>query len=173
MKKLISIFIVLLLASFFVSCGGGFKISKKTDPAKPSTIIVSSTPIKIKGDLQMDQYVAYLEYFCYKTSEGDNYLFKIRYKGYQFVYLQNLKLTIRQSESIHEPTRRPIRSNEGVVGLYEEIMVPIPTEKIEEIIENRKCRMTVNGELLDIDLFLKQDWIDNLTQFFIEVNKKS
>ena len=100
-----------------------------------------------------------------------NNMFKIRYQGGQIIMLQDLKLTIRNTESTHIPTRRPIVSKDGVLGLYEEIIIPIPLEKIEEIIENRNCRMTLNAETTSIDIFMKQDWIDHLTKFFIEVNK--
>jgi len=56
-------------------------------------------------------------------------------------------------------------------GYIEELSVDIPLDKIEELIENRKCKLTVEGQFLNIEVLLSQDWFEKLTKFYIEVNK--
>jgi hypothetical protein len=169
--KIQNAILVLLLAVLAFACSSGFSITKSNDKSNPDEIILHSTPIKMVGDRLSDYYKTYVQFYCHKTVAKDKYYFKITYEGAQLILLNKMELIIRYDKAIYEPDRIPIYKKNGVLGMKEELVFAIPREKVEEIIENRECDMNLYGKDLDIKIHWRQEWIDNLTKFFIEVNK--
>ncbi|NOX18652.1 MAG: hypothetical protein GXO87_10290 [Chlorobi bacterium] len=163
--------LILSLAAFAAACSSGFSITRSNDKTNPDEEILYSTPIKMVGDRLSDYYKTYVQFYCHKTAKKDKYYFKITYEGKRLILLNKMELIIRYDKAIYEPDRIPIYKKNGVLGMKEDLVFAVPREKVEEIIENRECDMNLYGKNLDIKIPWRQEWIDNLTKFFIEVNK--
>ncbi len=170
MKK-INILLIIFLSALVAACSSGFSITKSNDKTNPDVKILYSTPIKMVGDHLADYYKAYVQFYCHKTVKEDKYYFKIIYEGRQLILLNKMELIIRYDKTMYEPDRIPIYKKNGVLGMREELVFAVPREKVEEIIENRECDMNLYGKDLDVKIHWRQEWIDNLTKFFVEVNK--
>lgn len=169
MKKLITAVTLSLILS---SCGQSFEVTTKFDE-KTNNLAVISSPIKIHGLSQFDQFELYIAFFAQRFSEQeDQYFFSIKYLGYQFPKMDYLKLDI--DGIIYElgTDRIPVFKQDGVVGYSEEALFPVNRNIIEDIIELKKTRMTIKGYLIDVEIDWKSNWVDNLKEFYIIAAKK-
>ncbi len=172
-KKLMktAIFYLVIIFTFLLSgCSSSFEITKTVDKENSDVVIYKSSKIQIKGNSMSDRYKTYLTYIGYVNKGKRSYAFDILYQGNQWAVLSKIKLNIDGIESEYVVKSPPIRMQDGLNGLTEELVIKIPNDKIEELIENRKCKMTVIGENLKIETFIKQDWFDKLLLFYAEVN---
>ena len=162
---------IILLAALVVSCSTPFKIVRIVDVENPNMITYKSSPIKIKGNTTSDTYDAFLRYFAYVDKNERSYAFDILYRGGKWGIFTKVKLKIAGVKSEYAVKSPPLRTEDGLQGLTEELIVKIPNEKIQELIENRKCKMTVVGQYLKIEVNFKQVWFDKLIKFYAAVNK--
>ncbi|MCO6473534.1 MAG: hypothetical protein J5I57_07390 [Melioribacteraceae bacterium] len=170
MKKLI---FVLLLSFLLSACSTSFETTRIVDE-KTNSIVVLSSPIKIHGLSQFDQFELYISFISqqYKNKE-DQYFFSIKYLGYQFPKMDYMKLDIDGIIYESAPDRVPIFKQDGVVGYSEEVYFPVNRNIIEDILELNRTRMTIKGYLIDVEIDWKGNWIDYLKEFYIDAAKKS
>jgi len=170
MKQPKVIFLVLL--SFIVSgCGTIFKVTKTVDTIDPYISVYKSSKIKVIGNSIEDRYETYLTFIASVNRGKATYYFNFIYRGQKWAGLSKLKLNIDGVKSTYQITKQPIQSANNLTGLTEQLSFKIPTNKIEELIENRKCKVTIVGSDLDVKFDFKQEWFDNLIKFYVEVNK--
>jgi len=166
-------FILLILLSFILSnCGTTFKITKTIDTIDPNISVYKTSKIQVKGNSTEDRYETYLSFIASVNKGKATYYFNFIYRGQKWAGLSKLKLNIEGVKSTYLITKQPIQSANNLIGLTEQLSFEIPTDKIEELIENRKCKVTIVGSELDAKFDFKQEWFDKLTKFFIEVNKR-
>lgn len=170
MKKSKIIFLVLL--SFILSnCGTTFEITKIIDNIDPNISVYKTSQIKVKGNSTEDRYETYLSFLASIKNGKATYYFNFIYRGQKWAGLSKLKLNIEGLKSTYAITKQPIQFVNNLIGLTEQLSFEIPNDKVEELIENRKCKITIVGTDLDVKFDFKQEWFDKLTKFYVEVNK--
>lgn len=168
-----NLFFLLLVSFLFSACGTSFETTRIIDE-KTNNIVVLSSPIKIHGLSQFDQFELYISFISQKyVNKEDQYFFSIKYLGYQFPKMDYMKLDIDGIIYESAPDRVPIFKQDGVIGYSEEVYFPVTRNIIEDILELNRTRMTIKGYLIDVEIDWKDNWKDNLKGFYIEAAKES
>lgn len=166
MKRVKTIFGIIILIFTVFGCSSSFKIIERTDPSNPNFLIITSTPIQVKGIAISDYFESYLSFEFEKTNSAKNYNFIIKYVGSNWALLNKIILSIGSEKYTLLPERYPLRRQDGVVGVMELMYVKVPKNLIEQILDAQHAEIKVIGDNLKYRIILTGDIIKDLSKFY-------
>lgn len=163
MKKIIPLMALLL----FVSCGGGFEITKNVSENNPDVVTYNSPLMTVKSEHEVNTFYTQLQFFCFQ--EGDKKTFSIAasYTSNQWMFFEKIVFDIDGVKTEILPNRPPKMDAYNLQGPTETITVQVPEETIRDIYESIDTRMYVRSA----DFFYQVDWPQDLKLKLYEFHK--
>lgn len=163
MKKIIPLMALLL----FVSCGGGFEITKNVSENNPDVVTYNSPLMTVKSEHEVNTFYTQLQFFCFQ--EGDKKTFSIAasYTSNQWMFFEKIVFDIDGVKTEILPNRPPKMDAYNLQGPTETITVQVPEETIRDIYESIDTRMYVRSS----DFFYQVDWPQDLKLKLYEFHK--
>lgn len=155
MKKIISTIMIGLL---FVSCGGGFEITKVVSENDPNIVTYTSPIMSVKSEHEVQAFFTEMQFFCFKEKDKKTFSISSSFVSNEWRYFEKIVFNIDGVETELIPDRAPKMDAYNLNGPTETITVQVPEKIIRDIYESIDTRMYVRSQ----EFFYKIDWTDDL-----------
>lgn len=160
-------FIPMMVLLLFVSCGGGFEITKVVSQSNPDIITYASPLLRVKSEHEVQTFFTELQFFCYQEKNKKTFSFAASYISPQWMFFEKIVFDIDGVETELVPERPSQLDAYNLKGPTETITVQVPEEIIRDIYESIDTRMYVRSK----EFFYKVDWPEDLKLKLYEFHK--